>query len=278
MREPMTDATSALTRSYPAGTVLFEEYDPGSRMYVIRRGKVKIARHNGEHEIVLAMLGPGEFFGEMALLENLPRSATATVTEDAELVEVDGRTFEEMVRGNVEIAVRVMRKLASRVRELDRRLQHLLLESGVGRAVEVLRWLLPNGVPAGAYVRLAANTTLVDIAAHAGISSTEARDVVARLERAGIMRIDGADVLIAELKTLDDYSTYLDLKRKYDPEPGRGGEREAAKEPATQQQAMRRLLKALHISVRDLKHNEAALAAQYNQYQQLKRRFHDQDD
>ncbi len=272
----MGEATAALTRSYPAGTVLFEEYDPGSRMYVIRRGKVKIARHNGEHEIVLAMLGPGEFFGEMALLENLPRSATATVVEDSELVEVDQRTFEEMVRGNVEIAVRIMRKLASRVRELDRRLQHLLLESGVGRAVEVLRWLIPNGVAAGKYVRLSANTTLVDIAAHAGISSSEAREVVARLERAGIIRIEGADVLVADLKTLDDYSTYLDLRRKYDPEPGQ--QREAAKEPPTEKQALKRLLKALHISVRDMKHNEAALAAQYNQYQQLKRRFHDQDD
>ncbi len=276
MRGDMSEATAALTRSYPAGTVLFEEYDPGSRMYVIRRGKVKIARHNGEHEIVLAVLGPGEFFGEMALLENLPRSATATVVEDSELVEVDQRTFEEMVRGNVEIAVRIMRKLASRVRELDRRLQHLLLESGVGRAVEVLRWLLPNGVAAGKYIRLSANTTLVDIAAHAGISSTEARDVVARLERASIIRIDGADVLVADLKTLDDYSTYLDLKRKYDPEPGT--QRETPKEQPGQQQALKRLLKALHISVRDLKHNEAALAAQYNQYQQLKRRFHDQDD
>lgn len=277
MREPMSEATSALTRTYPAGTVLFEEYDPGSRMYVIRQGKVKIARHNGEHEIVLAVLGTGEFFGEMALLENLPRSATATVVEDAALVEVDARAFEEMVRGNTEIAVRIMRKLASRVRELDRRLQHLLLESGVGRAVEVLRWLLPNGVPAGKFVRLAANTTLVDIASHAGISSTEAREVVARLERAGIMRVDGGDCLIADLKTLDDYSTYLDLRRKYDPEPGRGAP-EQPKEAPTQQQAMRRLLKALHISVRDMKHNEAALAAQYNQYQQLKRRFHDQDD
>lgn len=272
----MGEATAALTRTYPAGTVLFEEYDPGSRMYVIRRGKVKIARHNGEHEIVLAMLGPGEFFGEMALLENLPRSATATVTEDSELVEVDQRTFEEMVRGNVEIAVRIMRKLASRVRELDRRLQHLLLESGVGRAVEVLRWLIPNGVAAGKYVRLSANTTLVDIAAHAGISSSEAREVVSRLERASIIRIEGADVLVADLKTLDDYSTYLDLRRKYDPEPGQ--QREAVKEPPTEKQALKRLLKALHISVRDMKHNEAALAAQYNQYQQLKRRFHDQDD
>jgi CRP-like cAMP-binding protein len=272
----MQDATAALTKTYPAGTVLFEEYDPGSRMFVIRRGKVKIARHNGEHEIVLALLGPGEFFGEMALLEGLPRSASATVLEEVDLVEVDGRTFEEMIRGNSEIAVRIMRKLASRVRELDRRLQHLLLESGVGRAVEVLRWLLPSGVPAGNFIRLVGKTTHVDIAAHAGIAANEAREVIARLERAGIMRVDGADVLVADMQTLDDYSTYLDLKRKYDPEPGRQVDKEATKD--ADQQALKRLLKALQISVRDIKKNDAALATQYNQYQTLKRRFHDQDE
>ncbi len=272
----MNDATAALTKTYPAGTILFEEYDPGSRMFVIRRGKVKIARHNGEHEIVLALLGPGEFFGEMALLEGLPRSASATVLEEADLVEVDGRTFEEMIRGNSEIAVRIMRKLASRVRELDRRLQHLLLESGVGRAVEVLRWLLPSGVPAGNHIRLVGKTTHVDIASHAGISASESREVISRLERAGIMRVDGSDVLVADMQTLDDYSNYLDLKRKYDPEPGRQVDKEAPKEG--EQQALKRLLKALQISVRDIKKNEAALATQYNLYQQLKRRFHDQDE
>src|SRR4051812_47901749 len=112
-------ASSAFTRDYPAGTVIFEERDPGSRMYVIRSGKVKIYRHLEGKEIVLAFLAPGDFFGEMALLEGLPRSASAMCVEDAQLVEVDQSTFEEMIRRNIEIAVRVMRKLAARVRELD---------------------------------------------------------------------------------------------------------------------------------------------------------------
>ena len=105
---------------------VFEERDPGSRMYVIRSGKVKIYRHLEGKEVVLAFLGPGEFFGEMALLENLPRSASAMCVEDSVLVEVDAETFEEMIRRNIEIAVRIMRKLASRVRELDARMEKLL--------------------------------------------------------------------------------------------------------------------------------------------------------
>src|SRR5689334_370646 len=108
---PSGEALSALTREYPTGAVLFEENDPGSRMFVIRSGKVRIFRRVGEAEIVLAFLGPGDFFGEMALLETLPRSATAQVVEPSRLVEVDAGTFEDMIRNNSEIAVRIMRKL-----------------------------------------------------------------------------------------------------------------------------------------------------------------------
>src|SRR5687768_17190703 len=142
------------SKRFAAGTILFEENDPGNRMYVIRRGRVRIYRHMNNQEIVLATLGPGDFFGEMALLEQLPRSASAQVVEDSVLIEVDSKTFEVMIRKNSEIAVRLMRRLAARVRELDRRLHHMLLDSGLGRTVEILRALLPKGVPEGEFVRV----------------------------------------------------------------------------------------------------------------------------
>ena len=163
----MTDkqVASALSRNYESGTILFEEHDPGTRLFVIRSGRVKIFRRVASREVVLAMLGPGDFFGEMALLEGLPRSASAEAVDATTVIEVDSQTFEEMIRGNIEIAVRIMRKLASRVRELDRRLQNLLVDSGVGRAVEVLRWLLQQGTPEGEFVRVQGATAHVNIAA-----------------------------------------------------------------------------------------------------------------
>src|SRR5262249_7959099 len=71
----MLSSLEHLVRKHPSGTVLFREGDRGHTMYVIRSGKVNISKKIGESEITLAMLGPGEFFGEMALLEGLPRSA-----------------------------------------------------------------------------------------------------------------------------------------------------------------------------------------------------------
>lgn len=264
------EVLSALTRRYPAGAILFEENDPGSRMYVIRTGRVRIYRSAGENEMVLATLGPGDFFGEMALLENLPRSANAQAIEMVELIEVDGATFEQMVLGNAEIAVRMMRKLASRVRELDTRMQNLLMDSDVARAIEVLRWLSSRGKPEGDYSRLDASTVHIGIAAQAGISSTEVHTVLQRLRDAGCIRNSGADILIGNNKMLDDFSTYLDLKRKYEASRGPNPSKADADE---KKRSLQRLLKALQIDPKEMKSNQEALSGQYQKFMELRRRF-----
>jgi len=265
----MTDASSALTRQYPPGTMLFEEHDPGSRMYVIREGRVKIFRKSGDNEMVLAILGPGDFFGEMALLEDLPRSACAQAIEQAELIEVDAKTFGEMLRGSPQIALRMMRKLASRVRELDLRLQNLLVDNGVGRSIEILRWLLSKGTPEGGYVRLDASVVHIGIAAQAGIPPNEVQQVYERLRDAGCVKEDGKEVLVANNQTLDAFSNYLDLKRRFDPShiSTDGGSEKDKK------LAMQRLLKALQIDRKDLDTHEAAVSGEYSRYLELRRRF-----
>ena len=77
---------------------------------------------------------------------NTFRLSAPMVVEASTLIEVDIDTFEEMIRRNIEVAVRVMRKLAARVRELDRRVEKLLIDNALGRTLEVLRWLLPQGI------------------------------------------------------------------------------------------------------------------------------------
>jgi CRP-like cAMP-binding protein len=267
----MTDASSALTRQYGPGTTLFEEHEPGSRMYVIREGRVKIFRRSGDNEMVLAILGPGDFFGEMALLENLPRSANAQTIENTKLIEVDAQTFGQMLRSSPEIAMRMMRRLAARVRELDLRLHNLLVDNGVGRSIEILRWLLGKGRAEGGYVRLDAHVVHIGIAAQAGIPPHEVQMVYERLRDAGCIQEDGKDVLVANNETLDAFSNYLDLKRRFDPThvmspAGAASERD-------KNLAMQRLLKALQIDRSDLDSHEAAMSGEYSRFVELRRRF-----
>lgn len=108
------------------GTVLFKEGEIGSEMYFIHSGRIRIEKNVDGTPEVLAVMEKGDFFGEMALIEQVPRTATAVVEDDADLLKVDAGNFEKILKGNIEIAVRMIRKYASRLRDTSERLQMLL--------------------------------------------------------------------------------------------------------------------------------------------------------
>src|SRR6266542_4064980 len=108
-------------KEFPLGTVLFREGEPGKEMYVVQQGRITISKTVGEVEKILASLGPGEFVGEMSILNNKPRSATGTCAEPSKLLVIDAKTFEAMIRGNAEIAIRMIKKLSDRLAEANLR-------------------------------------------------------------------------------------------------------------------------------------------------------------
>jgi CRP-like cAMP-binding protein len=135
---PEPSAAEIYGRDFPPGAVVFEEGDPGSRMYVIQAGAVRILKRVGTRELTLAHLGPGEAFGEMALLEGQPRSATAVVEAPSRILEIDEAAFADLMRRNGEIALRLLRRLSARLREANRQIRNFLSADAMGRAVEVL--------------------------------------------------------------------------------------------------------------------------------------------
>ncbi len=114
-------------KKFSKGTVLFREGDLGKDMFIIQKGKVSVRKRVGTGEKVLAELGDGEFFGEMALLMGMDRSATVEVIEDSKVLVIGPDTFESLLKSNVQIAVKMLRKLAERLRALDERLEKVLL-------------------------------------------------------------------------------------------------------------------------------------------------------
>lgn len=112
---------------FAKGHVLFREGDEGEEMYIIQTGRVaikKMLKDGGE--ATLAVLEKGDFFGEMAILERRPRSATAEVLEEGDLIVINGETFGDMIKTNPEIAVRMLRKQSIRLRETNRQLEEAL--------------------------------------------------------------------------------------------------------------------------------------------------------
>lgn len=108
---------------FPAGETIFQQGDPGDDMFIIHEGEVEILHEGGPDQ--LAILKKGDFFGEMSLLEELPRVATARAVTDVKLVKIDSAAFDKILRKDPEIAIRVMRKLSGRLRETDSQLRAL---------------------------------------------------------------------------------------------------------------------------------------------------------
>ena len=118
-------------KRYPKGTVLFHEGDEGEDMYIIQSGKVAIKKRVPHGETTLAILEKGDFFGEMALLERMPRSAGAEMVEDGDLIVIGSDVFGDMIKANPEIAFRMMRKYSIRLRETTKQIEQMAAAGGV---------------------------------------------------------------------------------------------------------------------------------------------------
>ena len=124
---------SSPVAQFAPGEVIFAEGDAGAEMFILQSGRVEILKLIGGEERRLAILEKGDFFGEMAMLEELPRNATARALDRVSALTVSPVTFDQMLRENPEIVVRMMRKLSSRLRavedDLDR-MAHALAAAG----------------------------------------------------------------------------------------------------------------------------------------------------
>ena len=116
---------------------VIREGELGTEMFIVHEGRVEILKELQGELRQLAVLEKGDFFGEMSLLEDLPRTASARALTACSLLRINGATFDQMLRANPEIAVRMMRKLSRRLRETDNLLKQALGSSAVTAGPEM---------------------------------------------------------------------------------------------------------------------------------------------
>jgi CRP-like cAMP-binding protein len=126
------------TRTYPKDTMVFCETMPGKELYIIQKGSVKITKIVNENEVLLAVLKPGDIFGEMALIENKPRSASAIAFEEATLLAVNKENFARMVKTQPQLIAKLTTLLAERIWFIYKQLANTLLTDKVGRMYDAL--------------------------------------------------------------------------------------------------------------------------------------------
>lgn len=104
-------------KEFPKGTVLFKEGDIGTEMYLINSGEVRLSRKTTQGNVVLATLGFGEFFGEMSVITNKPRTVTAETISDCRLNVISKDILETLITGNPLVALSILKKLVFRLED-----------------------------------------------------------------------------------------------------------------------------------------------------------------
>ena len=135
-----TDPFKNLMLRRRAGEAIYSEGDLGSEMFVIQSGEVRLFRIRDGMKQEVAILEKGDFFGELSVLEGLPRTTAAEALNEVDLIEINSTTFDRMIRANIEIAVRMMRKLSNRLQEANRKLESVTSaeHAGAPQAVQAV--------------------------------------------------------------------------------------------------------------------------------------------
>lgn len=138
-RQLDTLAAASVRRSFPRGRMIVAEGESSQSLYILLSGSAKVQRSDTEgKEVILAVLEPGECFGEMSLLDNEPRSASVITLVSCDFMAINKEAFLGVLGENPQIAMNIMRGLVKRLREADRKIETLALLDVYGRVARVL--------------------------------------------------------------------------------------------------------------------------------------------
>jgi CRP-like cAMP-binding protein len=200
-------------KEFPQGAVLFREGEPGKEMYVVQSGRITISKQVGEVEKILASLGPGEFVGEMSILNNKPRSATATCADACRLLVIDAKTFEAMIRGNAEIAIRMIKKLSDRLAEADEQIENLLFADASARIVHFLAIAAEKVARGPDGHRLAMKPA--ELAGRVGVKPEQVEEVLGKLVKSKIVVVQADGFLVGDVSKLHHFLEFLQMKAQF---------------------------------------------------------------
>lgn len=198
-------------KTYPKGALIFSEGEIGEHVYLIQSGKIRVFKIIGGQDKTLAILGPGDFFGEMAIIERKPRSASAEAVVDSKLLVLDQRTFEELIKSNGEIALKVIRRLVSRLRNTDTLLECISLPDPLHRIVALLVSFGAEETNAKETVEISLG--LDDIAKLCGLNSGTTEAIIEKLVTLHLITYEEQRIKIIDYQGLVNYREILSINK-----------------------------------------------------------------
>ncbi|MDR1419424.1 MAG: Crp/Fnr family transcriptional regulator [Treponema sp.] len=205
-------AFGRFARTFQPGEMIFSEFEPGDTFYLIQSGRVELVKIIGDIEKTLDILQPSEMFGEMAILENSPRSATAIALDLVKVLEFNSQNFEILMLGNPQIALKLLRMFAKRIYDSKRRFMILTLDEPQAKIADVFLMLdeTQTNIDRTTEAR-EFKTTVDDIAHWAGMSIAETRETLSHFVAQRRMEMYPDRIIV---KNINDFSRFVNSRRK----------------------------------------------------------------
>lgn len=192
-------AEVAREREYPKNSVILFEDDPGDALYIVSSGQVKVVLIGEDgREVILSVLGDGDFFGEMALIDDEPRSAHVIAMKDSHLLVLRRDDFQLQIQQHPPIALKLLRVLVQRLRRADEKIGGLVLLDVNGRVAQLLLDLADEGGGPRITRRLTHHTIAQMIGSSRETVSRAMRELVER----GLIEVSRREILIKQRETL----------------------------------------------------------------------------
>ncbi len=189
-------------KAYPRNTTIIAAGDPTDALYIVISGRLKVMMSDDEgREVILAILGSGEFFGEMGLIDDAPRSATVIAIEPCELLTISKADFKKCLSENFDIAMAVMRGLVKRLREADKKIGSLALMDVYGR---VARLLMEMAEDVDGQRVVTKKLPKQDIAKMIGASREMVSRVMKDLQTSGYIEVKAGAIVLREAMLMSE--------------------------------------------------------------------------
>jgi CRP-like cAMP-binding protein len=204
-------------RNYNAGDGIFREGDMGREMYIIQSGRVKITKQLKDGaEKTLVILGPGDFFGEMAVIDKDVRSANAVAMEPSLLIALDEEIFEMHMQTNPKIVKKILKNLTSRLREANQQIANLMIKDA-NRLVAntILLAVHKHGVEGPDGITLDIHFNIPELSKMCGLDLEKTSEIVDKLVKARVVRFSGDTIVVNNLESLERFIKYLEMKEQF---------------------------------------------------------------
>ena len=196
----------SVARSFPAGVRVFHEGDHSDACYLVRTGDLRVTReHPDGRAITLATLGPGDIFGELAMLDGQARSASVETLTETELLALPAADVRRLLSDRPEISVKLIAALTKRLRETNERVARQSFQTVPSRVAGVLNQLIAEESATAGRQGITIRMTQSDLAQLAGTSRESVSRFLAILERAGVVKVGRGRVTVTEPRRLRAY-------------------------------------------------------------------------